>query len=495
MLKALKTEKRRKQMRNDEARGRISYHHLEDLFTKDLTELAYRIKNREVSIVELVNGLLERVHSLNKKINSYITINEEAVDTAKTMDNEIGKGNYKGPLHGIPIGLKDLIDTQDMKTTKGSKIFEHFIADSDAFIVQRLKESGAIIIGKQNTHQFAYGPTGDRSYYGAVKNPYDLTKMSGGSSSGSAAAVAACLCYGALGTDTGGSIRIPASFCGVVGMKPTYGTVSRRGVYPLSSTLDHVGPITRSIKDNSIIMNVIQGYDDKDQGAIYRKPEDFTRFIGKSLNRLTIGVPDQFYFDNLDEQVNTVIDQTIRLLETLGATIVRVDLRNMERISEAQKVILRSEAYAIHENNLKDHPDDWDDEVKERLNTAFKDKGFDYVKAMRVRQWSRKEFNELLANIDALLTPTMAILPPKINERHIGFEKNDENHIRWTITKLTAPTNFIGLPSLSLPCGFSSDGMPIGVQLIGKEWDEARLYQIGYALESELKLNLAKLII
>lgn len=468
---------------------------LENLFSNNITELGYRIKNRDVSIVELVSGLLERIDSVDKKLNSFITINEEAVDSAKKMDKEISKGYYRGPLHGIPIGLKDIIETQDMKTRMGSKIFESYIAENDAFVVQCLKEAGAIIIGKLNTHQFAYGPTGDRSYYGAVKNPYDLTKMTGGSSSGSGAAVAACLCYGALGTDTGGSIRIPASFCGIVGMKPTYGTVSKRGVYPLSPSFDHVGPMTRSIKDNAILMNVLQGNDHKDRDAIFRKQEDFTRFIGRNMNGLIIGVPKQFYFENLNEEVQTVIDQTIGLLETLGAKIVLVDLRNMERFSEAHKVILRSEAYAIHEKNLKDHPDDWDDEVKERLITAFKVKGFEYVNAMKTRQLSKEEFNEALKNIDALLTPTTAILPPRINERHVGDEENDETHIRWTITKLTAPTDFNGFPSLSLPCGFSSSGMPIGVQLIGKEWDEARLYQIGYALESELNLHLAKLIV
>lgn len=467
---------------------------LDDIFASDLVEVANGIKNGEVSPVELVNGLLDRIKKVDLKLNSFITINrKEALDIAAEREKEIKLGEYRGPLHGVPIGIKDIIDTKGLKTTAGSQIYENNIPNEDAPVVKHFKSAGAIIIGKLSTHQFAYGPTGDRSYFGPVANPHNITKMTGGSSGGSAAAVSACLCYGALGTDTGGSIRIPSSFCGIVGMKPTYGSVSKRGVYPLSWGLDHVGPMTRSISANAVLLNVISTCDKEDPDSIYREPEDFTRLIGQDINNITIGIPTSFFFDNLNQEIKQLMQKTIERFENLGASTIPVDLPNMERMTEAHKVILRSDAYAIHEKNLIDYPDYWDEEVKERLLTALDTKGFEYANAIRMQQLAKKEFEQALEKIDVLLTPTMSVLPPEINGRHVGNAKNEEQHIRWTITKLTSPTNLSGSPSLSLPCGYSSGGMPVGVQLIGKEYEEAKLYQIGYVLEQDLSLKVAKL--
>lgn len=465
----------------------------EALFSRSISELAEDIKNQKVTVVEIVNGILQRIDAVDKHLNAFITINPKALELAEKADKEIAGGKYRGPLHGIPIGLKDIIDAKNIKTTMGSEIFKDNIPNEDATVVKQLNESGAIIIGKLNTHQIAYGPTGDRSYYGPVRNPYNLSKMTGGSSSGSGAAVAAFLSYGALGTDTSGSVRIPASFCGIVGMKPTYGTISKHGVNPLSWTLDHVGPMTRTIKDNAILMNVLQGDDKRDPDTITRKNEDYTRFIGKSIHEIKIGVPQQFYFDNANEEIKIAFNNTIAHLEELGAEINNVNLPNMEEFSDAQKTILRSEAYATHEKNIHDFPDLWDHEVKERLMTAIQDKGFEYASALRLRHLAKKAFNKASSNVDALITPAMSILPPNINERYLSDDKSDDNHIRWSIIKLTAPTNLNGFPSLTLPCSFSSDGMPIGIQLIGKELEEAKLYQIGYALEQKLSLNIGKI--
>lgn len=463
---------------------------IKNLFYKNLHELGNLIQKRELSVVELMRGIMRRIHTIDPKLNAFITVNTNALQDAKQADEEISQGNYKGPLHGIPIGLKDMIYTKEMKTTMGSKIFENFVPDNDSVIVRQLKEAGAIIIGKHNTHQFAYGPTGDRSYFGPVKNPYDLTKMSGGSSSGSAASVATALSFGAIGTDTSGSVRIPASFCGIVGMKPTYGTLSKRGVFPLSWSLDHLGPMTRTVTDNALLMNIVQGYDSEDPDATYRKQEDFSRRIGQDVRDMKVGIPKNFYFDGLHPDIHKIMKQTMKQLEHLGVNLVPVDLLHMDDISEAQRVILRSEAYVIHEENLKKYPNEWDEEVKERLMTAFKNRGFEYAHALRVRSLTQREFQKTLQHVDAILTPTMSLLPPKINERHIDDEQNEESHIRWTITRLTAPTNLTGLPSLTLPAGFSTDGMPIGVQLIGKAFAEATLYQLGHALEQALDLQM-----
>ncbi|MGN7385490.1 amidase [Sporosarcina sp. SAFN-015] len=462
-----------------------------DILTYDLFEIAELIREKKVSPVEVVNQLLDRIDSVDASLNSFITVldKEEALAQALKAEKEIESGVYKGPLHGVPIGVKDMIYTKDMKTTMGSEIYQDFIPTYDAFVVEKLREAGAIIIGKQNTHQFAYGPTGDRSHYGPVHNPHNTEKMTGGSSSGSAAAVAANLSYGSLGTDTGGSVRIPASFCGVVGMKPTFGRVSKRGVYPLSWNLDHVGPITRSVLDNALLLNAIVAYDEQDPNAVKSEVEDFTEGIENGIEGLTIGLPTKFFFDDMNEDVRRSVENSINVLREMGVVFKDVELPDMNEITESHRVILRSDAYELHEEHLKDHPNKWDDEVKERLLTGVEEKGSSYSRALKARQNAKAQFNKVFEEVDAILTPTVPILPPKINERHVELNQDKEQHIRWTIIKLTAPTNFTGLPSLSVPCGFSKDGMPIGVQFIGKDFNEALLYKIGYALEKELSIN------
>lgn len=465
----------------------------EELLTYDIAGIAKLIKEKKVSPVEVAIQQLERIAEVDPLLNSYITIDrEEVLEQAKKAEMEIEAGAYRGPLHGVPIGLKDLIYTQNLKTTMGSEIYQHYVPVFDATVVEKLKEAGAIIVGKLNTHQFAYGPTGDRSYYGPVHNPYHLEKMTGGSSSGSAVAVSACLCYGSLGTDTGGSVRVPASFCGVVGMKPTYGRVSKQGVFPLSWTLDHVGPLTRTVTDNAILLNALAGYDPKDPSSIDRETEDFTRDLGKGIEGLSLGLPTTFYFEDMNAEVRRVMDATIEVLRDMGAVTKPVELPNLEKFTDAHRVILRSEAYAVHEQHLKDYPDQWDDEVKERLYTALDTMGYEFAQALQTRQQAKDEFNQALEEVDVILAPTLPILPPNINERHVDIEKYAGQHIRWSIIKLTAPTNLNGFPSLSVPCGFSAEGMPIGLQIIGREFDEALLYRIGYALEQKLTLQTAK---
>lgn len=465
----------------------------QEFLTYDITKISGLIKDNKLSPVEIVSKLLERIDKVDPLINSFITVDrKDVLDQAKTAEQEIEAGNYRGPLHGIPIGLKDIIYTRNLKTTMGSEIYQDFIPDYNATVVEKLREAGAIIIGKLNTHQFAYGPTGDRSHYGPVHNPHNTEKMTGGSSSGPAAAVSACLSYGSLGTDTGGSIRVPASFCGVVGMKPTYGRISKRGVFPLSWTLDHVGPLTRNVTDNAILLNALVGYDPDDPCSIKHEPEDFLRDIGKGIEGMKIGLPTNFYFDDMNKNVREVIDETIKVLSNMGAIIQDIDLPNIEKFIEAHKAILRSEAYAVHEQNLINYPDHFDEEVKERLLTAYETKGFEYAQALQIRQLAKVEFNQVLGEVDVIFTPTLPILPPNIGERHVDIEKYVGQHIRWSIIKLTAPTNLNGFPSLSIPCGFSSDGLPIGIQLIGKEYDEVTLYRLGHALELKLALNTTK---
>ncbi len=458
-----------------------------------LKELATKIASKELSPVDIVETYLQSIERLNSKVNAFITImGEEALQAAKTAEKDIMNGCYYGPLHGIPIGLKDVVYTKAVKTTMGSPIYKDFIPRENAYIVDKLHDAGAIVIGKLNTHQFAYGPTGDRSYYGPVRNPYDLHKMSGGSSSGSAAAVATGMCVGAIGTDTSGSIRLPAAFCGIVGMKPTYGLVSKRGVYPLSTTLDHVGPMTKSIVDNALFLNAIAGYDrfDFDSKKIGIYPKRYDRDIGASIKGKVIGVPRNFYFENVDREIYDSVMHCIDVLANLGATIVDIEIPHVEKMVEAQQLILRTEAYALHKEHLENPKNEWDDEVKERLYTGENTRADDYIAALNMRKQSYYEWKQLFEEVDAIITPTTAMLPQKLEQREIASGMFKGQHIRWPMLRLTGHINLIGFPALSLPCGISEKSkLPMSVQFIGDTFQENVLYQIGYALEQEINLS------
>lgn len=453
-----------------------------ELLSLSLIEISRLINQKQVSPVEIIEHTLKEIARMNPKINSFTIVDEEnALKQAKLAEENIddSKNNI---LHGVPIGVKDNIHTKGLTTTYGSPIYHDFVPEEDAFVVERLKDNGAIIVGKHLTHQFAYGPTGDRSHQGAARNPHHYNKMTGGSSGGSAASVSACLNYGAVGTDTGGSIRVPASFCGVVGMKPTFGRVSNRGVYPLVWSMDHVGPITRTVHDNAMMLNVVSEYDEKDYLSITRKREDFTRFIGLSIKHKVIGIPDSFFYDDVDDDIAKSASHIIELLRDSGVRIKYITMKNMDRYLESQRVIMRTEAYLHHKSNLKIHPTLWDEEVKERLLTGEGVSVDEYSKALRDKYFFSHELDSLFTEVDILLTPTSPILPLNVNERVVRAG-NDRNHIRNWITKFTAPFNLVGHPSISIPSGFSRDSLPIGIQLIGRAYDEAVLYQIAYAIE------------
>lgn len=460
-----------------------------DLLSYSLLEIASLIREKKVSPVKVTDELLKRIDEVNPHLNAFITVDKEQIrQEAKQAETEINGGKYRGPLHGVPIGIKDMIFTKGTRTTMGSEIYDKFIPEVDAFVVKKLKEAGAIIAGKQNTHQFAYGPTGDCSFYGPVHNPYDTEKMTGGSSSGSAASVATGMSFGALGTDTGGSVRIPASFCGIVAMKPTYGRISKNGSFPLSWNLDHIGPMTRTIEDNIALLHGIQGYDNEDPTAVHKEVEDFSKGLKDGIKGLKIGIPREFYYDHLDPEVEANVNAQIEKLKELGATIKEVIIEDIETYSDAQRAIISSDAYAEHESRLKEYPDNWDAEVKERLYTALDVKGYDYSNALKTRQSLKRKFKETFEEVDVLFTPTVPILPIEIGKRHVEIGKYNEEHIRWSILKLTSPTNLTGFPSLAIPSGFSKAGLPIGVQFIGNDFSEALLYRVGYALEQALEI-------
>ncbi|HKH38133.1 MAG TPA: amidase, partial [Rubrobacter sp.] len=409
----------------------------------------------------------------------FITVTaERALEQASLAEREILAGRHRGPLHGVPVALKDIIYTRGVRTTMGSALYSGHVPDHSATVARKLEEAGSVLIGKTNTHEVAYGPTGDRSYFGPTLNPHDARRITGGSSGGSGAAVAANLCYGALGSDTGGSIRIPAALCGTVGMKPTFGRVSKSGVFPLSWSLDHVGPITRTVEDNALMLNVLAGHDPEDPYSVDHPAEDFTRDLQRGLRGAGIGLPTSFYFDHVDEEVGARVREVVEVFRSLGAQVREVEIPNLVDTLHAQRLILGAEAYAVHEERLENEPETFDEEVCTRLMGGARPRAYRYANARRRGVLATDEFDHALQGVDVLLTPTLPIVATEIGQREVSIGDYEES-VRSALTRYTGPTDLTGHPSLSIPCGTTASGLPVGLQLIGRHFDEATLYRLG----------------
>jgi aspartyl-tRNA(Asn)/glutamyl-tRNA(Gln) amidotransferase subunit A len=452
---------------------------------RSLAALAATLRERRLSPVEVVNTLLERIESEDAKLNTFITVlPERALEEAARAEKEMLAGKYRGPLHGVPVGVKDLICTEGVRTTMGSAFFEDHIPDHSATVVSKLEVAGAILIGKTNTHEFAYGPTGDSSHFGPTRNPHDPGRIPGGSSGGSGAAVAAGLCYAALGSDTAASIRVPAALCGVVGMKPSFGRVSKSGAFPLAWTLDHVGPLTRTVEDNALLLNVLAGYDKQDPYSVDRPAEDFTRDLQRGVHGGVVGVPANHYFEHAEDEVERKVKEAVEVFRSLGAEVREVEIPHLPEMLKAQRIILAVEAYAIHKERLENEPERFGEEISSRLRDAEHLKAYRYATAQQVtKRRSLEEFGHALEEIDVLLTPTVPIAPTEIGQREVKIG-NHEELVFSALTRLTGPTNLNGLPSLSVPCGLTRSGLPVGLQLIGRSFDEATVYRYGHAYET-----------
>ncbi|NLC35250.1 MAG: amidase [Alcaligenaceae bacterium] len=430
---------------------------------------AYR--KGEKSPVDVIDETLEAIEA--SALNAFITVcGDQAREEARAAGQRLSAGKTGGALVGVPVAVKDLVDVAGYRTTMGSEQYLDNEASTDAEVIRLLRKEGAIIIGKANTHQFAYGSTGDRSYFGPVKNPVDPSRMPGGSSSGSAVAVATGLAWGAVGTDTSASIRLPAALCGVVGMKASQGLVSTRGVFPLSKTLDHTGPITNCVQDNALFLEVMAG----------REPGSYSRKLRLGVQGLKIGVPQNFFTDFLSPAVANSLQEAARALEAAGARVTPIEIEHIQQIYEAQQLILKAEAYAAHEAPLlKGAP--YIAEVKERLLGGKDILAADYLRSLAFQETAIASFDKALAEVDVLLTPTSGVTAPLLDERNTLIN-GEMRHTPWLLTRLTAPTNFSGHPSLSVPFLRDEGGLPIGLQLIGKMHDEATLYQVGAGLEA-----------
>lgn len=417
-------------------------------------------------------GLLQRIEE--SELNAFITVdNEGALKQADVYDLTENSDGLAGPLQGMAVAIKDLIDVAGLRTTMGSEQYKDNVAQHDAPVVQALRKAGGVILGKTNTHEFAYGSTGDRSFFGPVKNPNNPAHVSGGSSSGSAAAVAAGLCEAALGTDTSASVRLPAALCGVVGIKPTYDLLPRKGVFNLSQTLDHVGVITKTVADNARVLAVMTS-------ELMPEHTNFSDKLDNGVKGMRIGVVPRFYGEYLSPEVQAAFDRSQASLISAGATIAEVDIPEIMDIYNNQQIVLKYEALANHKDALSQGKP-YCDEVRDRLHGGEDITVEQYEQAKACQSKAKAAFDLALTDLDIILTPTCGILAPRINERHTLVNGNEYSTF-WLLTRHTAPTNFSGHPSLSVPFG-KANGLPIGMQLIGRFYDEVTLYQVAQVLE------------
>jgi len=453
-----------------------------------ILEAAAALRARKISSVELTAALLDGISRLNPTLNAFITVMEESARAAaRRADEELARGIDHGPLHGIPIAVKDVFSAKGVRTTCGSKVFAHHIPDRDAAVVEKLAQAGAVLLGKTNMHELAYGITCANPHFGLVRNPCDLERIPGGSSGGSGAAVASEMAFMAMGSDTGGSIRIPASFCGTFGLKPTFGRVSRYGVMPLDFSLDHMGPLTRSVRDAAVTLQALAGFDPRDDTSsrepvpVYLPPED------PALNGVRIGLPENFYFDRLQPEVAAAVRRMVGTAESLGASIIPLRVPDIAALNTVARIILYAEASALMEPYLAQR-ENFGADVLGLLDQGRFLPATDYVNAQRLRRLMQQEFRALFKQVDCLFTPTTPIAAPKIGQTtvEIGGEVED---VRLASTRLVRGINALGLPALSMPCGADPNGLPLGLQIIGRPFEEPLVLRVAAALEASTMIQ------
>jgi len=448
-----------------------------------LSEAAEGIASGELKPSELLEAFIERIKALNSRINAVITLAEEARREAREADREVGRKNPRRPLHGIPVLIKDTVCTKGIRTTAGSLILKDFVPDHDATVVGRLKKAGAIIMGKAHTHEFALAGTSINPHYGPCRNPWDVERIPGGSSGGSAAAVASGMALLATGSDSAGSIRIPASFCGVVGLKPTYGSVSRYGVIPHSWTLCHVGPITKTVEDAALAFNVMRGYDARDPSSIRRRT-GVKKSELRRTGKLKIGVPEDLLGSSCDPEVERVFRSSLGKIEECGFEIITVNLPLIRQYSASTRVIIeRCEVSSYHDEYYSKYKELYGDDVRLMIEVGQNFSAVDYIRALRVRTLIIQEFRSIMKEkrLDALVTPTVPTLPFKISDIR-GDAYGYSVKYGPVMTLYTAPFTLIGAPAVSVNSGFAGD-LPVGLQIVGRFFDEGTILRIGKAVE------------
>jgi aspartyl-tRNA(Asn)/glutamyl-tRNA(Gln) amidotransferase subunit A len=448
-----------------------------------LTSVARAIADKQVSSREVTQSCLDRIARWQPHLNAFMTIEaEDALEAADAADAALAKGARRGVLHGVPLAHKDMYYEAGKVVTCGSRIRRDFIAATTSTALQRLKDAGTIRLGSLQMAEFAYGPTGHNVHYGPVHNPFALDRITGGSSSGSGSAVAARLTFAALGSDTGGSVRMPAHFCGVTGLKTTVGRISRAGAMPLSQSLDTVGPLARTAEDCAVLLGLMAGADPADPTAISGAVPDYVAVTTGSAKGLTVGVPNAFYVDDLDEEVAGALDATIAVLRREGVNVVKVELPDQRQLSGASQLVLAVEAAAFHKRWMIERAQDYGPQVLMRLQNGLAVSGVSYLEALRWRGQALAAHVAAVANVDAVIAPVSPVPAPTIAETDVGNSPDAEAVIQ-RLTRFTRPINYLGLPALSIPCGFTRGGLPVGMQLIGRSFDEATLLRIGAAFQ------------
>ena len=442
-----------------------------------ISDLAPRLRRREISPVEVTQGCLARIEKLNPPLNAFITlIAKSALAEASRAEAEILRGDWRGALHGVPVALKDLIDTAGVRTTAASALYEDRVPDHDAEVVRRLRQAGAVILGKNNLHECAYGGSSLISYFGDVHNPWDVGRIAGGSSGGSAAAVAAGMTCAAIGTDTAGSVREPAGLCGCVGIKPTYGRVSSRGVIPLCLSLDHVGPLTTTVEDAAIVLQAIAGYDSGDITSVDVPVTDYVSGLGEGAQSVRVGVPRRYFYDDLDAEVASAVELALRGIQSLGA-----QLREVQLEVPTDRRLQMAEAYAFHAENVAKSPELYLPETLRRIRAGEAVSAGEYIQRRRELEEARRSIRAAFADVDVLVTPTMPMPAPAIADLKAAPDSLRPAELK--LLRNTRPFNVWGVPAISVPCGFTSSGLPIGLQIAGPHWREDVVLRVAHAYE------------
>jgi len=443
---------------------------------KSIVEVAGRLKRKEISPVEITQQCLNRIEALNPKLNAFITVmGQSALAEAKAAEAELLRGQWRGPLHGVPIALKDLIDVAGVRTTAASAVYKDRVASEDAEVVRKLRQAGAVIIGKNNLHEFAYGGSSMISYFGEPRNPWDAGRITGGSSGGSAAAVVAGMAYAAIGTDTAGSIREPGALCGCVGLKPTYGRVSSRGIIPLSPSLDHIGPIAASVEDAAIVLEAIAGYDAADITTFDVPVADYVSATRKDAKALRVGVPRGYFFEDLDPEVASAMEHALDGIRTLVKEVKEVKLA-----VPTDRKLQSAESYALHAERLATNPELYFPETVRRIRSGEQVTAAEYIQKRCELDVERRKIRGLFADVDLLVTPTTPIPAPSIAE--LKANADDLRPAELKLLRNTRPFNVWGLPGISVPCGFTQSGLPIGLQIVGPHWREDLVLRLAWEI-------------
>jgi aspartyl-tRNA(Asn)/glutamyl-tRNA(Gln) amidotransferase subunit A len=450
-----------------------------------LSDVSQLLRQKAISPVELTQACLARIEALNPALNAFITVTpESALAAAHSAEAQIARGHWKGPLHGIPIAVKDLLDTAGIRTTAASALFKDRVPAEDAEVVRRLRAAGAILLGKLNMHELAFGGSSAISYFGAVRNPWDLAYCPGGSSGGSAAAVASGLCYAALGSDTGGSIREPAAYCGIVGLKPTYGRVSTRGAIPLSWSLDHIGPITRTVSDTALMLQVIAGYDSQDPGSLDLPLTDYVTDIAGSTSALRLGILKDYFYEKLHPDIEAAVQNALAVLKSLTHSVQEVAPFATDgtytSVMNPYVAILSAEAYEFHKDFIAKSPELYQPLTLKRLRAGADVTMSRYIQSRRQLEQIRHTVARRFDDVDFLITPTTPVPPFKLTELS---DPNSARQMELQMLHNTRPINLLGLPTISVPCGFTAAHLPIGLQISGRPGDEANVLRLAHAYE------------